>query len=166
MELSNETNMPPDSELPPPEWQYNPGATNYGLDVNFWNKVEGLKDSKLKSDIISNVVNSEEWQKGYEDWVDRVLEREKPLKGDAKTVGFIDDDIYAFLKNKGIEPETGVIVFSDKQLIHADRGVHKKHGTALGVDDYKKLPKTINNPEAVLFEKANGNVLYVYQLWF
>lgn len=162
MGLAIETKLPPESELPPEEWRYNPGAANSGLDVNFWNKVEGLKDTKLKSDIISNVVNSEEWQKGYEDWVDRVLSRDKPLKGDAKTVGFIDDDIYSYLKEKGIEPETGVIVINDKRLIHADRDIHKNAGVALSIDDYKMLPRTINNPEAVLFEKANSNVHYVY----
>jgi SPP1 gp7 family putative phage head morphogenesis protein len=162
--LKAENALPPEKELPPQEWAYNPGATNYGVDVSFWNKVEGLKDAKLKSDIISNVVNSDEWQQGFEDWVDSVLAREKPLTGDTKTVGFLDDDVYNFLKEKGIVPNTGVIVFSDKQLIHADRGIHKTRGTALSTEDYKNLPKLVNNPEAVLFQEANSNILYVYSL--
>ena len=161
-ELPIQTAMPPEGELPPPEWRYNPGATNYGLDVDFWNKVEGLNDPDLKSDIISNVVNSDEWQKGYENWVDNVLARENPVTGDAKTVGFLDNDVYDFLKEKGIEPKTGVVVLNDKRLIHADRDVHKDEGTALTVDDYKNIAQAVNFPQAVLYDKDKENILYVF----
>ena len=70
------------------------------------------------------------------------------------------DDV-AFLAAKGVQPVTAEIAIEDSLLIGPKQARHAKDGNALTQQEWEKLPRAISNPDAVLYDKQDGHLLYV-----
>ena len=95
----------------------------------------------------------------FGNWVDGV----KPgrLIGDVRIIGAMDQDVLDYLKQRGLDVQSGAISISDRTVLHMDRSAKPN---AIGVDAIRLLPESLAEPISVYFqaEKPTG-IVYVYE---
>jgi SPP1 gp7 family putative phage head morphogenesis protein len=142
-------------------WAYNPGAAAYGTDQAIAKKLGSIKSTELRSQLIQTLNNAPERQRQFSIWAQDVLENRRPGHG-VQTVGFMPERLAQLLTARlGVEP-VRLMVINEKQLIHADSEKHKELGTALTHKQLALIPTMLQNPEAILFEKAENAILFVF----
>lgn len=90
--------------------------------------------------------------------------------GSRRVVGALDDDILAWLPARaGVTPETAAITIADDEILHLLRTAKQGRGNALSVDDVKRLPSLLMNPDAVYWDmggtgeqKRDEGLVYVW----
>lgn len=137
-------------------WSYNPGAA-WQLDVLAYEKSLGLPPN-IRQKFVGEMARAKIHQEMFPSWVDGIMAK-RMSKGFAVTAGWMDGDVLRVLEEKGVKPATPVITIDDKRIIHMTLG--KVEGIALSTDEVKRIPGYISNPEAVLWDKRKGNILYV-----
>ncbi|GJQ23583.1 hypothetical protein BIY37_04735 [Candidatus Brocadia sapporoensis] len=140
-------------------WSNNPGAA-WQMDVMAYEKSLELPPN-IRQKFIGEMARAKIHQEMFPSWVDGILAKQK-AKGFAITVGWMDDVLLNKLREKGAEPKTPVIVTNDKNIMHAIRDAKILKEAALSVDEIKRIPEVIRNPEAILFDAEKQNILYVF----
>ena len=90
--------------------------------------------------------------------------------GSRRVVGALNDDILAWLPAQaGVTPETAAITIADDEILHLLRTAKQGRGNALSVDDVKRLPSLLMNPDAVYWDmggtgeqKRDEGLVYVW----
>jgi hypothetical protein len=77
-------------------------------------------------------------------------------------VGRLDIEVIEFLKTKGIEIHTNEIYLTSKGLSHLIRDSKQKRGAGLIREDALKIPKILENPDAIFFDKHNDKFNLIY----
>lgn len=75
--------------------------------------------------------------------------------------GFMHPDDVRYLTSLDRTPESAEIAIPDHLMVGAKAARHEKKGDALTQEEWKALPKMIQNPLAVLYQVDQGNLLYV-----
>ncbi|KWT81150.1 phage head morphogenesis protein [Candidatus Magnetominusculus xianensis] len=140
-----------------PGWDYNPGAAPWKADTYAWEKAGKTQYSGAFLDTMSKAGI---YKDRFATWVDSIIELKKSI-GDAITVGWIDQDVLNFTKDKGIDLATPVIIMNDKGILHTIRDAKVERGAAVSLDELKQLPDYISGYEAVLWDKEDNALLYV-----
>ena len=83
--------------------------------------------------------------------------------GERFVVGAFDQTVLNALAAREIIPESGAITVSDRAIFHMLRATKVEAGRALAIKDVKALPTILADPEAVLWDKEKGNLLYVFE---
>ncbi|MHC8442137.1 MAG: hypothetical protein ACYYK0_08155, partial [Candidatus Eutrophobiaceae bacterium] len=79
------------------------------------------------------------------------------------TVGYIDMAVFAYFARNNLAPiHNAAILLTDKQLRHMLRDSKKTRGAALSPDDIRRIPGIIGNPEAILYDKREPALPYVF----
>jgi len=140
-------------------WNYNVGKAWLGPDIDFGIKLlelpHGLRNQALKS-AKSLTPN---FQHEFSPWINKLIKSKKPL-GEIKTVGYLTPGVIDELTKRKLAPSTAVITVSDRDLIHAIRDA--KDGKHLPLDLLRGLPDELLNAKAVLFDKRNPALLFVF----
>lgn len=137
-------------------WSYNPGAA-WQLDVTAYEKSLELPPN-IRQKFIGEMARATIHQEMFPSWVDGIVAK-KTAKGFAVTAGWMDSEVLKGLDEKGIKPETPVIIVTDKQVIHMS--LSKEELIALSREELKAIPGYLANPEAVLWDKQKQNILYI-----
>jgi SPP1 gp7 family putative phage head morphogenesis protein len=99
----------------------------------------------------------------YEEWIDGLADElksgEPKGKSDYRVVGALSKDVLGKLSEAGIGPETGAVIVSDRRVYHLLR---LSKTASVDIKDLKALPDILNKPEAVLWDKRNKTILYVF----
>lgn len=141
-------------------WAYSPGEAGFGTDMAIAQKLAQAKDIDLRSQLIQSLNNSELRQAQFANWVDKALENRR-AGNSVQTLGFMQDSIRDVVNNKlGIEASY-LMAISEKELLHADSPKHQAKGVTLSATEYQQLPLLLQQAEAVLWDKANNNLMYV-----
>lgn len=82
--------------------------------------------------------------------------------GSAQILGELSERATALLAARRIAPESRVIAMTSQQLRHVTRDVKASADKAISLRDLRRLPELVAAPEAVLLERATGNVLLVF----
>lgn len=103
----------------------------------------------------------------FGEWVGNVTSAARPI-GDRRVVGALSQDVLDFLNAKGQQPLSGAITIEDRSLMHirSDRHVHgtaKRGPVAPSITDLMRLPDLVAKPEKILWDKAKGNLLYIFE---
>lgn len=144
-------------------WNYNVGAATVGTDIAVLRKLQKLKNSELRQQVIQAINNSEARHKAFESWVKSNLGK----RGASKryiSAGFIATDIakkVAELTENKYKPEL-VLVMSEKRLAHSSSDKHHEGGVGLTVDEYASISRIIANPSLVVWdtERGHNNLIY------
>ena len=83
-------------------------------------------------------------------------------RGRQIVVGSLVPEVQTFLSGRGLVPQSGAIGLSDKALAHLLRESKTKAGKALSRAEAAKLTHRLANPRAILFDEADGSLLYVF----
>ena len=91
-------------------------------------------------------------------WVDDVRAAGRP-RGQVRPVGMLSADVLAALEARGVAPATGVITVADRQILHALRTAK---AAPVPAADLRRLPAILRRPQAVLRDRRDGDILYVF----
>ncbi|MFZ1573718.1 MAG: phage minor head protein [Chromatiaceae bacterium] len=96
----------------------------------------------------------------YADWVDGVM-AQPGARGREWVIGYLALVDEAALIERGGSVANGSIVLSDRLLVGPKAGRHEAAGNALSAEEWKQVPRLLAAPEAVLYDRVNGTLLYV-----
>lgn len=82
--------------------------------------------------------------------------------GTWRPLGALSPTTVAHLTAAGQAPQTAGVAITSEQLRHLTRGYKLATGKALDMADILKLPEILDQPDAVLREKASGLLLMVF----
>ena len=94
-------------------------------------------------------------------WTKEVL-KEKHLKGSAKVVGYLNNAVVDALGKRDIVPQTAAILISDRVVKHIVRDKKRERRQAISEADVLAIPEHLAKPEAVLFQRRDPALLYVF----
>ncbi|MBI3771421.1 MAG: minor capsid protein [Gammaproteobacteria bacterium] len=140
-------------------WDYNVGKAWLGPDIAFGEAVMqmpvDLRTTALAnaSDLVPHLTND------FSPWANSLLTRKRPL-GEIKTVGYLSPSSVDGLVARGKAPTTAVITITDKDVMHMLRDA--KDGRHIPADMVRALPEFLDKPEAVLYDKRDHSLLYVF----
>lgn len=142
-------------------WAYSPGEAAFGTDVAVAKKLGTIQSLDTRAQFIQALNNSPLRHAQFAQWTGEVLEKKRPGLG-MQALGFMTPSIQAAVTARlGREP-TALLAIGEKQLVHADSARHIAEGVALSRDEYRQLPMMLAEPQAVLWDNKNRNLLYVY----
>jgi SPP1 gp7 family putative phage head morphogenesis protein len=103
----------------------------------------------------------------FGEWVGKVTDTNRPI-GDRRVIGAVRQEVLDFLDTKNASPLSGAITIEDRSLMHirSDRhvlGTAKRAPVAPSIADLMRLPDLVANPEKILWDKAKGNLLYIFE---
>ncbi|GHV56998.1 phage morphogenesis protein [Deltaproteobacteria bacterium] len=76
--------------------------------------------------------------------------------------GALAPEVLGWLAARGITPQSGAIALSDKQLGHLMRDSKQARGAALSKADILNLTYNLARPQAILYDEAGGDLLYIF----
>jgi len=142
-------------------WDYNVGKAWLGPDIDFGSKLMALPDSMRRAALDSAVDLSPHLQKQFAPWANSLLDRKRPL-GEIRTVGYLGHQTVDELVRRGQAPTTAVITVSDKDIMHMVRDA--KDGKHIPMDMVRAMPEIIAKPQAVLLDKNQPAIFYVFSV--
>lgn len=91
-------------------------------------------------------------------------------RGERRVVGCLDGDVLGWLAlNANRTPETAAITIADAEIMHLVRTAKRERGNALSVEDVRRLPSLLREPDAVYWDnggkgeqKREEGLLYVW----
>jgi len=95
-------------------------------------------------------------------WADDLLKTGR-THGKIARVGTLSPKVQSFLKSKGITPSTVKVSVIDKRLLHIVRS-GKNPAQKLPEDLVRSIPTIMKNPKAVLWDKKDPALLYVFDV--
>ncbi|GAB3021410.1 phage head morphogenesis protein [Bowmanella dokdonensis] len=94
----------------------------------------------------------------------QVAKGQRPAAGHAQTAGYLASEVIEFLQSKGKGPASTVIVAKDSDIAHWLRDTKAARNQMVPISVASSLPGIVRTPDAVLYEKANGRLLFVRRL--
>ncbi len=142
-------------------WNYNVGKAWLGPDIAFGEKIMAMPKPLMAAALSSAKKLAPELEKAFSPWVDKLLSS-KQSSGEIKTIGYLSPKVIDELTSRNQLPTTAVITATDKQIMHMIRDA--KDGKHIPVDTIKDLPNVIQTARAVLWDKRNPALLYVFDV--
>lgn len=142
-------------------WAYNPGEAAFGTDQAVAKKLATVQSIELRSQVVQSLNNSELRQAHYANWASKALDSRR-AGNSVQALGFMTPSIQQAVTQRLGNAPTALLAIGEKQLLHADSKKHQARGVALSKPEYMQLPLMLANPQAVLWDNVNNNLLYIY----
>ena len=95
-------------------------------------------------------------------WVSKITKPGQNAINETVRLGELTPEIWGFLKSKNVSHSSTDILVRDKEIQHMLRDVKKARGQAISEDMIGRMPEAIANPKAVLWDKKDPALLYVF----
>ncbi|WP_063840388.1 phage minor head protein [Azospirillum thiophilum] len=122
------------------------------------------KAAVLPPDMAVAAFNPQRWAGPLADsfatWYDGI-DFNRP-KGEVRVVGMLSHKVLNNLEAKGIVPESAAITVNDRDLQHAQRKAHELDGIMIPHDAMRRLPSHLANPSAILWDRNQDHLVYVF----
>lgn len=143
-------------------WDYNVGKAWLGPDIAFGEALMGLPPY-LRNPALQEATEQLTPKLGttFAPWVNSMLDRKHAL-GEIRTVGYLSPRAIDGLIERGERPSTAVITVSDRDIMHLLRD--SKKGKHLVPDMVRSLPEHITAPHAILWDKRDPALVYVWDV--
>ncbi|WP_334467906.1 phage minor head protein [Arsenophonus sp. PmNCSU2021_1] len=141
-------------------WSYHPGAAAFGVDQTMIRKLLEVKDAALREAVVQDLNNSPVRQLSFSLWATRIMQSRRAGNG-IHTLGFLPEAIARAVQARTGQAPARLLAMSEKNLLHADSDKHPKTGVALLPEDVAALPGLLAKPQAVLWDKAHQNLLFL-----
>ncbi|KOE31964.1 phage head morphogenesis protein [Aggregatibacter actinomycetemcomitans] len=143
-------------------WGYNVGKSAVGNDAALIRKILQTGNRDLRAQTIQAINNSEARHQAFASWVYSNLGK---LGASQRYIsaGIISEDIADSVASLsgGEKSSQRLLVMTERRLQHADSTKHQAKGTALSAAEYAGISRIIANPEIVLWDKQNSNLIYI-----
>lgn len=102
--------------------------------------------------------------RNYQAWAAPLYRRERQGGGDMQLVSVIAPRHVAALRKHQVDLQTAAITLRDIQLRHFARHSKRDRGQVLPEDTVLNLPEHLAAPQAILLDRADGNLVWVFPL--
>jgi hypothetical protein len=102
--------------------------------------------------------------KNYQNWVRPLYARQRHAVGELQLVGVIKPAVIDALNARNVGLQSAAIVLQDKQVRHLARPKKHERHQALPEAAVVGLADRLNQPKAILFDRDDGTLLYVFDL--
>ena len=142
-----------------PGWAYNPGNTDVAA-KNAKIAMDKLinKPPSLGAEAITRMAYAfPQVERELGEWVESLANRERFAVGDVRVVGCIRADVLRWLQdNTDVTPETAAITIRDGEVRHMVRPAKEKRGHKIPLEDFRRLPTLLMEPDAVYWDNGGG----------
>lgn len=159
-----------------PGWAYNPGNTDQAAHLAklAMDKLVDLPPHIGAAAVAKLAFAFPQVEREITEWLEDIaLQAQSGTfrpTGSRRVMGTLDDDVLAWLlAHAGVMPETAAITIADDEILHLLRTAKQGRGNALSVDDVKRLPSLLMNPDAVYWDmggtgeqKRDEGLVYVW----
>ncbi|MCF1449984.1 hypothetical protein FS815_24650 [Agrobacterium vitis] len=143
-----------------PGWDHNPGKAGFRA-------FDAAEKLIAAPPVIAAQVNKDP------DWLIKPLGNDFAQWFDAATaggrvdrsivvVGALSEDVLASLAKAGIAPQSGAITLTQQAALHMVRDAKAGAGKTVDLSALRQLPDHLSRPRAVLRDKRDGALLYVF----
>ncbi|WP_337267068.1 phage head morphogenesis protein [Oryzifoliimicrobium ureilyticus] len=143
-----------------PGWDHNPGKSGFrAMDA-----AEKLIDAPPR--LAAQVNRDPDWLlkpigKEFADWFDAAAAGGR-VDRSLVVVGALSDDVLDALAARDAKPVSGAITLSQQSAQHMVRDSKADAGRAIPVELLRQLPSKLAQPDAVLRDRRDGSLLYVF----
>ena len=143
-------------------WDYNVGKAWIAPESVFGQRLASLPKALRDAALEQLPKFTRHLHRPYRSWAEQVLADDYQPQNRQKVVGYLDKDVVAALEQRGMTPRNLTITLTDKALLHMARDTKKARGTAVPETELLSLSEHIEQPKAVLFDRVNPALLYVF----
>ncbi|PWR23363.1 phage minor head protein [Zavarzinia compransoris] len=145
-----------------PGWAYNPGKAGAHAAA----AADKLIDAPPR--LTAAAMRDPDWltkplADEFSGWVDAIAAK-GPVARSIFTVHALDDEVLDFLAAQGRQPASGAITAHQAAIGHIVRDVKAGAGTAAPMDAIRRLPETLSRATAILWDKRDPALLYVFDV--
>lgn len=147
-----------------PGWAHTPGASGRAAEAF----VE--RAGKLPADLGAAMVAEQldvalpRLAKDFGAWTDEVTAAGYQADGRAKVIGAMSPRTVGYLTGAGREPAHAAVSVADREVQHMLRDAKQSRGQAVPAALLRQLPTIVARPKAVLFDRRDGGLLYVFDV--
>ena len=143
-------------------WDYNVGKAWIAPESVFGQRLASLPKALRDAALEQLPKFTRHLHRPYRSWAEQVLAEDYQVQNRQKVVGYLDKAVVEALEQRGMTPRNLTITLTDKALLHMARETKKTRGAAIPDAGLLTLPKHIEHPQAVLFDKTDPALLYVF----
>jgi SPP1 gp7 family putative phage head morphogenesis protein len=147
-----------------PGWDYNPGASRVQQVTDALMNKAAEGDATVGARLMKTLSEAEAaaFHSSHEEWVDHVLQDDKPHSS-WRIVGGLSVDDLVFLKGRGIAPQSAAITLDSRLMKGTKADRHARSEDALSKGQWRALSRDLMAPTAVLFDKVSRRLHYVLE---
>jgi SPP1 gp7 family putative phage head morphogenesis protein len=143
-----------------PGWDHNPGKSGWSA-FDAAEKLAGAPPelaAKVNQDLrwLIKPLGAE-----FETWFDHAAAGGR-VDRSVVVAGFLDSPVIDALKSHGMSPVSGAITVDQQAVLHMLRDMKASAGKVPAVDYLRRLPEIFARPKAVLFDKRDPTLVYVF----
>jgi len=120
-----------------------------------WPADIGVKAAEELKPVARKVI-----EENYAAFLDKAFSGREPERAYALLGAMTEEDL-AFLNGKGQIPQSAEIAISDRLIVGRKAKRHGAAGNALTESEWRNLPKSVLEAEAVLYDRTDRKLLYV-----
>ena len=143
-------------------WDYNVGKAWIAPESVFGQRLASLPKALRDAALEQLPKFTRHLHRPYRSWAQDVLAEDYQVQNRQKVVGYLDKAVVEALEQRGMTPRNLTITLTDKALLHMARETKKTRGAAIPDAGLLTLPKHIEHSQAVLFDKTDPALLYVF----
>ena len=143
-------------------WDYNVGKAWIAPESVFGQRLASLPKALRHAALEQLPKFTRHLHRPYQRWAQDVLAEDYQVQNRQKVVGYLDKDVVAALGKRGMAPRNLAITLTDKELRHIYRDKKRRRGTSVPKAELLNLSRHIEHPQAVLFDKTDPALLYVF----
>jgi len=140
-------------------WDYNVGKASIGPDIALGETIMAMPTTLRNTALASTASLVPRLTKTFAPWANSLQTRKQAL-GEIRTVGYMNSKLINALEERAFTPTTAVITITDKDVMHMLR--QAKDGKHLALNMVRDLPTELATSKAVLYDKRDPAVLYVF----
>jgi len=145
-------------------WDYNVGKAWLAPEAVFGEKLAGLPKA-LRDAALEQLPNLTRYlHRPYRHWASRVLADGYQAQNRQVVVGYLDRTVVNALEQRDLMPRNLTITLTDVRLRRMVRGLKKRIGKDIPVDELLNLSKHIEHPQAVLFDEQKKGYC-MFSMW-
>lgn len=145
-----------------PGWGYNPGKAGWRASV-VADKLVTAPPQLAAAAVADPSFPVAKLTDEFGTWFDKAASG-KPLDRSQWTVGAVDRPTLDALASQGVELDSGAIVLEMQRAAHLVRDAKTDRGQAVPVDMLRDLPSTLAGARAVLLDRRDQALLYVFDV--
>ena len=146
-----------------PGWAYNPGKAGQQSALA---QAEKLIDAP--AELAAEAAGDPDWLRRalgneFPDWFDQASAGGR-MDRSTVAIGALDRGVLRALTERGISPASGALTIDQKTVRHMTRAAKAVRGRAVPAEILRRLPNLLASPRAVLLDRRDGALLYVFDV--
>lgn len=145
-----------------PGWSYNPGKAGWRALQAGRKLIDAPPDLAAAAGSLPTFLRRPTAEE-FPSWFDQAASG-GPIDPAIVVAGVLDPETLAALRMRGIDPASAAVTLTQKSVRHLVRDAKAARNQAISTDMLKRMPDLLAAPRAILLDRRDGALLYVFDL--